>query len=89
MRTMDVTLRPYDSDVAEDVFSILFYANEYSREDGLFEIPAASYQLVLSARELIQWECKGADREAIKNARGVVAWLRDVQKGREYSRKEN
>lgn len=89
MREKDVTLRPFDSDVAEDVYSILFCTSEYEREDGLFEIPAASYQLVLSALELIQWETKGADREAIKQARGVVSWLRDVQKGREFSRKNN
>ena len=83
MREKDVTLRPFDADVAEDVFSILFYTHEYPREDGQFQIPAASYQLVLSALELIQWETKGEDREAIKKARSVVAWLRDVQKGRE------
>lgn len=87
MRTKEVELRPFDSDVAEDVYSILFYTHEYDRGDGQFEIPAASYQLVLSALELIQWECTGADREAIKQARAVVAWLRDVQKGREFDRK--
>ena len=86
MRTKEVELRPFDEDVAEDVFQILFCTSEYDRGDGMYEIPAASYQLVLSALELIQWETKGANREAIKQARAVIAFLRDVQKGRELNR---
>lgn len=84
---MEITLKPYDREVADNVFSVLFNHIEYSTEDGLSEIPSASYQLVVSALEMIRWDCKGDDREIIRKATGIVERLRDVQKMREWNRK--
>ena len=82
-----ITLKPYDREVAEDVFSILFNNIENSTEDGLMELPSASYQLVVSALESIRWDVRGDDRETIKKAIGIVEGLRDKQKMREWRRK--
>ena len=38
---MNMTVKPYDYDVADALFPILFRTNT-EREDGLTEIPAAS-----------------------------------------------
>lgn len=82
-----MTVKPYDYDVADDLFPILFRTNT-EREDGLTEIPGASYQIVLSALELIRWEVRGGDREIIRQAEGIIAGLRDIQKNRERKRED-
>ena len=82
-----ITLKPYDREVAEDVFSILFNNIENSTEDGLMELPSASYQLVVSALESIRWDVRGDDRETIRVAISIVEGLRDKQKMREWRRK--
>lgn len=82
-----ITLKPYDREVSEDVFSVLFNHIDYSTEDGLMELPSASYQLVVSALESIRWDVRGDDRETIKKAIGIVEGLRDKQKMREWRRK--
>lgn len=81
-------VKPYDRDVADDVFSCLFYHTGHSTEQGLEEIPSASYQLVVSALELMRWELSGTDRETILKATGIVEYLRDMQKSREWNRKK-
>lgn len=83
-----VTLKPYDRDVAEDVFSVLFNGIEYSTESGLMEVPSASYQLVVSALESIRWDVHGAEYDTIKKAIGIVEGLRDRQKMREWKRRQ-
>lgn len=88
MKEKTVTLKPYDREVAYDVFSVLFNGIDFDTEDGLSEIPSASYQLVVSALEMIRWEVHGADREIFKKATGIVEMLRDRQKMREWKRKE-
>ena len=80
-----MTVKPYDYDVVDDLFPILFITNN-NREDGLTEIPAASLQMVVSALELIRWEVRGADHEIIKETIGIIAGLRDEQKKREWKR---
>ena len=35
MKEKTVTLRPYDADVVDDVFSVLFYGSDVETEDGL------------------------------------------------------
>ena len=80
-----MTVKPYDYEVVDDLFPILFIANN-NREDGLTEIPAASLQMVVSALELIRWEVRGADHEIIKETIGIIAGLRDEQKKREWKR---
>ena len=88
MKEMNVTLKPYDSDVADNVYSVLFYGSDKSTEDGLMEIPAASYQLVVSALELMLWEVgKPDEREAFKKTIGIVAGLMETQKDREWKRR--
>ena len=82
-----ITLRPYDREVSEDVFSVLFNNIENSTEDGLMELPSASYQLVVSALESIRWDVRGDDRETIRVAICIVEGLRDKQKMREWRRK--
>lgn len=82
-----ITLKPYDREVSEDVFSVLFNNIENSTEDGLMELPSASYQLVVSALESIRWDVRGDDRDTIKKAIGIVEGLRDKQKTREWRRK--
>ena len=84
---MNMTVKPYDYDVADDLFHILFRTNT-EREDGLTEIPAASLQMVVSALELIRWEVRGADHEIIKETIGIIAGLRDMQKNRERKRED-
>ncbi len=81
-----VNLKPYDREVAEDVFSVLFNHIEHETEDGLQEVPAASYQLVVSALECLRWDVRGEDREILKRATGIVEELRDRQKMREWRR---
>lgn len=82
-----MTVKPYDYDVVDDLFPILFITNN-NREDGLTEIPAASLQMVISALELIRWEVRGGDREIIRQATGIIAGLRDIQKNRERKRED-
>lgn len=87
MKELTVTLKPYDYDIQDKVFSTLF-CNVADREDGLTEVPAASYQLVVSALEYIQWELSDSkQRETMKHARAIVEYLRDKQKMREWDRK--
>lgn len=88
MKEKTVTLIPYNREVADDVFSVLFNGSDFDTEDGLLEIPAASYQLAVSALEMIRWEVHGADREILKKATGIVEMLRDRQKMREWKRRE-
>ena len=80
-------VKPYDRDAADDVFSCLFCRTGHSTEQGLEEIPSASYQLVVSALELMRWELSGTDRETILRATGIVENLRDMQKSREWKRR--
>ena len=83
-----VTLKPYDRNVSDDVFSCLFNHIDHETETGLMEIPSASYQLIVSALEMIRWDCTGADRDTIKKATGIVEYLRDQQKMREWNRRD-
>lgn len=87
MKEKLINLAPYDADAADDVFSVLFMGSDMETENGLQEIPAASYQLLASGLELVLWELTGADRLAVKQAIGIVAGLRDMQKLREWNRK--
>ncbi len=85
-----MVVKPYDRDVSDDVFSCLFRTN-VSRPDGLTEIPAASIQIVISALELLLWDCNGKDeRIAVRKCIGIINRLREEQKDREWNRrKEN
>jgi len=83
-----VTLKPYDCDVADDVFSCLFRHTEHDREDGLTEMPSASYQLLISGMEDVLWELHGDDRDTIRRALAITERLRDEQKKREWNRRE-
>lgn len=87
LKETTMTVKPYDYDVVDDLFPVLFITNN-NREDGLTEIPAASLQMVVSALELIRWEVRGADHEIIKETIGIVAGLRDIQKNRERKRED-
>lgn len=87
LKEKTMTVKPYDYDVVDDLFPILFITNN-NREDGLTEIPAASLQMVVSALELICWEVRGADHEIIKETIGIIAGLRDIQKNRERKRED-
>ena len=88
MDSKTITLKPYDEDAANDVFSILFHGSDIERPDGYTEIPAVSYQLVVSALEWIMWETSGQARDDLKHAKWVVEKLRDEQKKREWQRKD-
>lgn len=82
-----ITLKPYDDNVADAVFNVLFTDTGYGREDHLTEIPSASYQLVVSAMECILWELdEKEERNAIIKARNIVELLMDEQKVRELKR---
>ena len=82
---MDNIIKAYDRSVADNVFHALFETG-VDRPDGLTEIPAASYQLIVSALDYIAWELSGADRDTIKKAAGIIEYLRDKQKMVEWSR---
>lgn len=83
-----VKLVPYDYDVADEVFNRLFISagTKEQTEDGLCEIPAASYQLVVSALEYIRWETGGEWHDTINRAISIAEDLRDWQKMREWKR---
>lgn len=87
MKEATLTVKPYDRDAADEVFSVLFYGSEIETEEGLRELPAASYQLVVSALELIRWDVSGDDYKTITKAMGIVAGLRDKQKMLEWKRR--
>lgn len=89
MNELKEKLIPYDLEVAEDVFSKLFNSGVYDTDEGLMEIPAASYQLVVSALELMRWEVQGEQHDIINRAVGIVEGLRDKQKMREWNRRES
>lgn len=85
----NITLRPYDREVVNDIFSALFNNDMPDRPDGLTEIPAASYQLVISALELMRWEVSpGREKDALRTTIALVERLRDEQKEREFARRE-
>ena len=77
---------PYNDEIAQTIFSKLF-RTDIETEQGITEIPADSYQLVVSALDLIRWELSGDDREIIKKATEICEWLRDKQKMREWNRR--
>ena len=83
-----VELKPYDHDVADDIFSALF-CKGLDREDGLKEIPSASLQLLISGLEYVLWDLTGNDRSTVKSTISILSYLRDVQKGREFRRKNS
>ncbi|MBO5969199.1 MAG: hypothetical protein J6S14_11960 [Clostridia bacterium] len=85
LKEKTMTVKPYDYDIADDLFPVLFRTN-VEREDGLTEIPAASLQMIVSALELIRWEVRGGDRAIIIQAEGIISGLRDIQKIRERKR---
>ena len=87
MKEKTIHVKPYDRDAADEVFSVMFYGTNIERPDGLMEIPAASYQLVVSALELIRWDVYGENYKIIRQAMGIVENLRDVQKRREWERR--
>lgn len=87
MKEKTIHVKPYDYDVADDVFSVLFYGTDKEQENGMLEIPAASYQLVVSALELIRWDVDGEDYLTIRKALGIAEGLRDRQKRREWERR--
>lgn len=89
MNELKEKLIPYDREVAEDVFSKMFNTGAYDTEEGLMEIPAASYQLVVSALELMRWEVHGEQHDIINRAIGIVEGLRDKQKMREWNRRDS
>jgi len=83
-----VTLRPYDREVTEDIFQIVFNSG-IDGENGLKECPAAALQLLISGLEYIRWDVyDAADRKALKQTIGIVEWLRDQQKQREWDRRD-
>ena len=88
--TKTVELKPFDRKVADDVYSCLFCHIETETEDGLMEIPSASYQLVVSALESMLWEARDMEEKtALRKAVGLVESYRDRQKMREWHRRGN
>lgn len=86
LKETTMTVKPYDYDVADDVYSVLFYGSDKSTEAGLMEIPAASYQLIISALELMLWEVRGQDRDTMRETIATVSMLKERQKERERMR---
>lgn len=87
MKTIE--LKPYDFHVTDAVFDELF-TKGLDREDGLKEIPADSYQLVVSALEYIRWDVPPTfrkERDAINYAISIVEELRNKQQRVELDRK--
>ena len=87
MKTIE--LKPYDFHVTDAVFSELF-TKGLDREDGLKEIPADSYQLVVSALEYILWDIPSSfrkERDTINYAICIVEQLRNKQQRVELDRK--
>lgn len=85
----NVFVAPYDYNAADELYDILFNGAQFSTEGGNKEIPAASYQLLVSGLEAASWDAK--DREDFKKIReavAVVQRLRDEQKRREWKRRK-
>lgn len=84
-----MVVKPYDRKVVEDLTTILLWKDMESREDGLMEIPAATYQLGINILEAVKWEVTGEDNKTIKKALGILEHLREEQKwSREWNRKK-
>lgn len=82
-----VELRPYSHNAADNVYSVLFWGAEHNQENGLREIPSASYQLLVSGLEMVKSECSyGEELNTIREAIGILEMLRDRQKRREWAR---
>ena len=82
-----IELKPYDHNVTDTIYSRLFNNTGHTTEDGLTEIPADSYQLVISALQLIRWEVRGdEDREAFYRVESVLNYLKMKQIEREQKR---
>ena len=80
------TIKPYDFHSADKAFEVLF-TQGLAQGNGLKEIPADSYQLVVAALEYILWDVTGEDHTTIKKAVSICQRLRDQQKRREWKRK--
>lgn len=78
-------IKAYDYDSADRAFDVLFCTGR-DRSDGIIEIPAASYQLLVSALECLRWETCGNDNKTINQAIRIAENLRDIQKRREWNR---
>ena len=84
---MTTELRPYDHFCVEDITHELFHGKDlHETEDGLIEIPADSYQLILNGLSEARWFTHGSDRDILLAATSVIARLRDQQKRIERSR---
>ena len=90
-----MVVKPYDRNVVEDLTTILLWKDMESREDGLMEIPAATYQLGINILESAKYymsdltenlDRRKEYRETMYKAIEIMEDLRDVQKRREWKR---
>ena len=83
---MNIDLKPYDRESAEEAFSVLF-TKGIDGDDGLKEVPSAALQLLVSGLEYTSWGMLGKDGDVLKKAQYICERLRDQQKMREWDRK--
>ena len=91
---MNIDIKVYDYDAQEAVFSELFFSKDIKdTEDGMREIPAASYQLLISGLEQSLWlvplSAVRDNREIIRQAIGILESARNRQKRVEFERRYN
>ena len=87
---MKTEVKPYDYDAVDNIIHELFWSKDIkTNEDrGLVEIPAASYQLIISGLKCAAWMPDNReDRETIRKACRLLEDLRDEQKQVESGRK--
>ena len=87
---MKIDVKAYDYDAVDNIIHELFWSKDIKTDEnrGLIEIPAASYQLIISGLKCAAWMSDNReDRETIRKACHLIEDLRDEQKQVESGRK--
>ena len=86
---MKIDVKAYDHDAVDNIIHELFWSKDIKTDEnrGLIEIPAASYQLIVSGLKCAAWMPDNReDREIIRKACHLIEDLRDKQKQVESGR---
>ena len=91
-----MVVKPYDRDVVDELTTVLLWKDMKDRGDGYMDIPAATLQLGINILESAKYYVsdltedlnkRASIREAMGKAISIMEHLRDVQKIREWNRR--
>lgn len=86
---MEINVKAYDHNAVDDIIHELFWSKDIKTDEtrGLIEIPAASYQLIISGLKCAAWMPDNReDRDIIRKACSLLETMRDNQKQVEWRR---